>query len=510
MESRWLIAGALAPISALVITVPVRAATLQSWWFDAEANQLVFTTDSGVQPTAQMLSNPTRIVVDLPDTRLGGNNTRQAVGGAVREVRAGQFDSRTARLVIELSEGYAVAPQEVRVQGVRPNQWVVQLPTPSSTGAAPAGAIPTPSASANRVQGHTGAEAAATLTGVVTTGDGFLIRVRGESPTPSVQITGEGLEDRMAVIDLPNTVVSESLRPEDLPNYRYSILTWDITQQDTNPPSTRIALKLGPTSPDWRALRNNSGVVVLPPSGVPISSVQDEPPPPQAAPAAPAAAQAPPTAATPAPATPTPATPPLAEPAPPPSGPVTMPQVPNGRVVVAIDPGHGGRDPGAVGISGLQEKQVVNPISLQVAEILESQGITVVMTRRDDRTLDLQTRTRIANQANAHLFVSIHANAISMSRPDVNGVETYFASESGRRLATALQSSMLAATGMNDRGVKQARFYVLRHTTMPAALVEVGFVTGAQDAPRLADPAWRSTMAQAIARGILQYIQQGL
>jgi N-acetylmuramoyl-L-alanine amidase len=69
---------------------------------------------------------------------------------------------------------------------------------------------------------------------------------------------------------------------------------------------------------------------------------------------------------------------------------------------------------------------------------------------------------------------------------------------------------MLAATGMRDRGVKQARFYVIRHTNMPAALVEVGFVTGAEDAPRLADPAWRETAAQAIARGILQYIQQGL
>lgn len=179
-------------------------------------------------------------------------------------------------------------------------------------------------------------------------------------------------------------------------------------------------------------------------------------------------------------------------------------------MVVVIDPGHGGRDPGAVGIGGLQEKQVIFPMSLRVAELLEQQGVTVVMTRRDDSTLDLQSRVDIANRSQGNIFVSIHANAISMSRPDVNGVETYFASESGRRLAASLQSSMIAATGMNDRGVKQARFFVLRHTNMPAALVEVGFVTGAQDAPRLADPAWRETMSQAIARGILQYIQQGI
>jgi N-acetylmuramoyl-L-alanine amidase len=506
-------AGALAPLGALVIIAPARAATLQAWWFDAETNQLVFTTDSGVQPTAQMLSNPARIVVDLPGTRLGNGNTRQAVGGAVREVRAGQFDSQTARLVIELADGYTVAPQEVRVQGIHANQWVVQLPTPTGNGGAPAGAIPPPSASANRVEGATGTGAAATVTGVVTTGDGFLIRLQGESPTPAVSISGEGLDDRTVVIELPNTAVDTALRAEDLPNYRYSILTWDITQQGTNPPSTRIALRLAPTSPDWRALRNNSGVIVLPPSGVPISSIEDEPPPLQPAP--PVAAQPPPTqppaqappaqAATPPPTQPPDQAPPAQTPQPS----ITMPPAPSGRVVVAIDPGHGGRDPGAVGINGLQEKQVVNPISEEVAAILERQGITVVMTRRDDRTLDLQTRARIANQANANLFVSIHANAISMSRPDVNGIETYFSSESGRRLANTLQASMLAATGMNDRGVKQARFYVLRQTTMPAALVEVGFVTGAQDAPRLADPAWRSTMAQAIARGILQYIQQG-
>jgi N-acetylmuramoyl-L-alanine amidase len=179
-------------------------------------------------------------------------------------------------------------------------------------------------------------------------------------------------------------------------------------------------------------------------------------------------------------------------------------------VVVVIDPGHGGRDPGAVGIGGLQEKQVIFPMSLRVAELLEQQGVVVVMTRRDDITLDLQARVDIANRSGGNIFVSIHANAISMSRPEVNGVETYFSSERGRRLAATIQSNMLAATGMRDRGVKQARFYVIRHTNMPAALVEVGFVTGAEDAPRLADPAWRETAAQAIARGILQYIQQGL
>ncbi|QYO63055.1 N-acetylmuramoyl-L-alanine amidase [Leptolyngbya sp. 7M] len=94
-----------------------------------------------------------------------------------------------------------------------------------------------------------------------------------------------------------------------------------------------------------------------------------------------------------------------------------------------------------------------------------------------------------------------------MSRPDVNGVETYFySSAAGRELSAYLLDSLLEATGMNNRGVKEARFFVLRRTNMPASLVELGFVTGAEDAPRLADSNFRELLAKAVARGILQYI----
>jgi N-acetylmuramoyl-L-alanine amidase len=512
MESHWLASGVLGTLSAVVIAAPARAATLQYWWFDAQANQLVFTTDAGVQPRAQMVFGPTRVVIDLPNTQMGGATTRQAVGGAIREVRAGQFDRQTTRLVIELAADYTLDPQAVRVQGVRPNQWVVQLPTPvqaaPSTTTPPGTTIPPPSTTANQVHGNSGTGAEATLNGVVTTGDGFLIKMSGVSPEPTVEIRGDGPDDRIAIIDLPNTAVAADLRPNELPNYRYSIIAWEIVQQSTTPASTRITLRLAPGSPDWRVLRNSSGVIVLPPSGIPISSVLDEPLPTVAATPPPGSAATP--ASSVQPARPVRPVPPTAQPAQRPTDPLDLPSIPNQQVVVVIDPGHGGRDPGAVGINGLQEKQVIFPISLRVAQLLEQQGVAVVLTRQDDRTLDLQARVDIANRARGSVFVSIHANAISLSRPDVNGIETYYASETGYRLAAALQASVLAATGMNDRGVKQARFYVLRYTAMPAALVEVGFVTGAQDAPRLADPAWQETIAQAIARGILQYVQQGM
>jgi N-acetylmuramoyl-L-alanine amidase len=175
---------------------------------------------------------------------------------------------------------------------------------------------------------------------------------------------------------------------------------------------------------------------------------------------------------------------------------------------VAIDPGHGGQDPGAVGIGGLQEKNVVFPVSLRVAQLLRENGVDVVMTRTDDLTLDLQPRVDIANNANATVFLSIHANAISLDRPDVNGIEVYYASDSGRQLATIIHSYTLPTSGFNDRGIKSARFYVIRHTNMPAALIELGFVTGESDAPKLRDPAWQERIAQAITQGILQYLRQ--
>ena len=177
------------------------------------------------------------------------------------------------------------------------------------------------------------------------------------------------------------------------------------------------------------------------------------------------------------------------------------------RTVVAIDPGHGGKDPGAIGIRGLQEKNVILPISKKVAALLEQQGIQVVMTRDSDYFVDLGPRPVIADRANAKVFVSIHANAMPANRSDVNGLETYYY-ESGQRLARTIHNSILGSVNVRDRGVRKARFYVLRKSTMPSVLVEVGFVTGEIDSPRLGTTAYQNQMAEAIARGILQYLQQ--
>jgi N-acetylmuramoyl-L-alanine amidase len=174
---------------------------------------------------------------------------------------------------------------------------------------------------------------------------------------------------------------------------------------------------------------------------------------------------------------------------------------------VVIDPGHGGKDPGAIGIGGIQEKQIIFPIAQQIAQILEKQGIQVRMTRSSDYFVSLQGRTQMANQMGADVFVSIHANSMGLSRPDVNGLETYYFGK-GKGLADVIHRNILQRLNVRDRRVRSARFYVLRKANMPSVLVETGYVTGGEDSRKLSDPSYRSQMAQAIAFGILEYIKR--
>jgi N-acetylmuramoyl-L-alanine amidase len=164
-----------------------------------------------------------------------------------------------------------------------------------------------------------------------------------------------------------------------------------------------------------------------------------------------------------------------------------------------------------VGIGGLRETDVVLDVSLQVAQLLQARGVQVLLTRTSEVDVDLPPRVSLANSSNADVFVSIHANALSMARPDVNGVETfYFQSGSSQRLAQAIQSRIMAISpGTPDRGARPGRFFVIRRTVMPAALVETGFVTGDIDSPRLATASHRQRLAQAISSGILRYLAGG-
>ena len=187
-----------------------------------------------------------------------------------------------------------------------------------------------------------------------------------------------------------------------------------------------------------------------------------------------------------------------------------LPKVRKGIYRVVIDPGHGGPDPGAVGLGGVRETDVVLDISLRTARLLQSKGVKVNLTRSSEIDLDLPPRVALANRLRATAFVSIHANATRNVRKDVNGIETfYFSGRRGFRLATNIQKELLRiAPNSPDRGVRRGRFFVIRRTSMPAALVEAGFLTGRFDGPLLASSNHRRKISFAIAKGILNYLKE--
>ena len=187
----------------------------------------------------------------------------------------------------------------------------------------------------------------------------------------------------------------------------------------------------------------------------------------------------------------------------------SLPNVPYGKYKVVIDPGHGGSDPGAVGINGLRETDIVLEISMNVSEFLTKKGVKTILTRKKERTLDLQPRVSKANNSRSNAFVSIHANATRGKRIDVNGIETYYYSGSrGYSLAKNIHKQLLIASPQSpDRGIKKSRFYVIRKSSMPAALVEIGFVTGLYDSALLRQKAYIDKMSFAIAKGILNYLK---
>lgn len=218
--------------------------------------------------------------------------------------------------------------------------------------------------------------------------------------------------------------------------------------------------------------------------------------------------------------------------------------------VVVIDPGHGGKDAGAVGYRKAPEKQVVLSIGNELARILKSRGYTVFATRTKDRFIKLRNRTGMANKKQADLFISIHANAVPKHKvKKIQGVETYFLSPSrsdraervaakensaeieemgfygkntflsalnsekiiaSHKLAIDLQSSMLLELGQHykgitDGGVREGPFWVLVGAQMPAVLVEVGFITHPVEGKRLATPAYRKRLAKGLADGVDRY-----
>ena len=184
-----------------------------------------------------------------------------------------------------------------------------------------------------------------------------------------------------------------------------------------------------------------------------------------------------------------------------------------GKTVV-IDAGHGGYDPGAGGVTGLNEKDFNLDLALKLRDKVTALGATVIVTRADDTFVSLSGRADVANQVYADVFVSIHAN--SSNSTSIRGTSTYFYApstvpalyserEQRQKLAAKVQGRLISALGTRNIGTLQANFAVLRQTQMPSILVESAFLSNADDEALLKDNQFREKEAQAIADGLCDY-----
>lgn len=186
----------------------------------------------------------------------------------------------------------------------------------------------------------------------------------------------------------------------------------------------------------------------------------------------------------------------------------------NSTPVVVLDAGHGGYDTGAIGFRKTKEKDITLPVALKVGAILQKNGIKVIYTRNSDKISfpinekqNLDARTKISNFNSANLFISIHANSSIFKF--VNGVETYYGkSNNSKKLAGIIENQIVKDNKMYNRGIKTANYYVLKNTTAPSVLVELGFITNANDESKISNANNQQILANSIAKGILQYFKK--
>ena len=184
---------------------------------------------------------------------------------------------------------------------------------------------------------------------------------------------------------------------------------------------------------------------------------------------------------------------------------------------IAIDPGHGGSDSGAIGPTGIMEKSITMRVSRELKRLLETEGATVILTRTGDTEVsekgasatsveELQARCDVANQAKADIFLSIHADAFT--NREVKGTTAYYyaqGTKQSKQLADSVRTALIDAIGTVDRGTQSCNFYVVKHTDMPAILVEISFISNPDEEKMMNSETGIKKIAQGIADGIADY-----
>lgn len=284
-------------------------------------------------------------------------------------------------------------------------------------------------------------------------------------------------KDRI-VVDLPNTAFSDSfsqnlslgqngqLTVTDYPNVstvRYSLF-------NDSPSTIRIVIDLNSAN-DYSVINANDGLLFIDLNGT--SSV-------------------PPVTTT-------------------PDGPVIIPpptSVTTGKKLVVIDAGHGGKDPGGISVNKYKEKDFALATTLKIEALLKNEpNINLVLTRSGDTYPTLQERAKLANNLNSDLFISIHANSIPLgSKSNPSGVETYYTRKESLPFAKAIHKYLVPASGIQDRGVRQANYHVTRETKMPAILLECGYLSNTKDEALLFSDDYQQKVAEAVVAGIKEYL----
>ncbi|MCR8987597.1 N-acetylmuramoyl-L-alanine amidase family protein [Brevibacillus laterosporus] len=173
--------------------------------------------------------------------------------------------------------------------------------------------------------------------------------------------------------------------------------------------------------------------------------------------------------------------------------------------LIVVDAGHGGHDVGAKGTVGNYEKDFTLSVANRLVEYLKQhKEFQVVATRSTDTYLTLKERTDIANEIDADVFISVHANSF---KPETRGTETYYYNQNSLDLARVVHKHLLAATQFPDRKVKQNNFYVVKNTKMPAVLTETGFLTNQIENTQLMSPQFQDKVAKSLADAIFEYYQ---
>lgn len=185
-------------------------------------------------------------------------------------------------------------------------------------------------------------------------------------------------------------------------------------------------------------------------------------------------------------------------------------------IEIGIDGGHGGRDPGAIGLNGLKEKDVTLNISMKLSELLQKRSLKTVLTRNSDVHLgntinqDLSARTKILNQSRCNYAVSIHCNSSINRSANYFSVYVFGLGGEAEKLALSVVKDMQIATGWNwgadDDGVREGNLHMIRETNMPSILIECGFISNSIQEAQLKQPEFQQLLANAIYKGILNYL----